>query len=162
MGEVPGTMTPPIAGFVSLLILSFVPSADLHNPGRLPFPQAFLEIPSLAQQIATDRAVAAISVAQSQLGRLLVDDSVVALDPRGFTKDEVLFGLGLGESSQMSLLFPDTVVFLADGYDSERLRMIADDAGLARRYAVVGTGLRVVTRKPLEDVLGIGEIVSSK
>jgi hypothetical protein len=162
MGEAPETTTPPIAGFVSLLVLSFVPSADLHNPGRLPLPRAFLEVPSLAQQIATDRAVAAVSAAQSQLGRLLVDDSVAALDPRGFTKDEILFGLDLDKPAHEIPSVPDAVVFLVQGYDSKRLSLIARNAGLAYRYVVHGTTLHVRTRNPLKEVPGLGEILSTE
>jgi len=86
--------TGPVAGFAALLALTFMPTPDVHDPGRLPLPKAFLDSPSLAQQAATDHAVATVSMARPMLGRLLVDNSVAAIAPNAFTRAEIPFPLG--------------------------------------------------------------------
>jgi hypothetical protein len=141
-----------IAGFAALLALSFVPGIGLHDPGRLPLPRAFWDPPAREQQAATDRAVAALSAARPMLGRLLVDNSVVALAPHGFAQGEVPFLQGNDTPPSEATNSPDTVVFFAEGYDARRLRAIADQAGLTRRYSMPGTQIELAARQRLEDV----------
>ncbi len=149
----------PLAGFAVLLALSCVPGPDMHDPGHLPIPGAFLAPPSSAQQAATDRAVAALSAARDQLGRLWVDNSVAAIDPGGFTQSEVPFRAP--EPTEPADQ-PDTVAFFADGYDAARLRAAADAAGLNRRYRVPGTSIRLAARQKLEDIPMLAGLVAAE
>jgi hypothetical protein len=151
-----------IAGFAALLALSFVPGIGMHDPGRLPLPQAFWGAPSAAQQQATDRAVASISAARPMLGRLLVGNSIAALAPHGFVEREVPFLQGNETTPATATAAPDTVVFFAEGYDAQRLRAIADAAGLVRRYIVPGTNVRIATRRRLEPIPALAGLVAAE
>jgi hypothetical protein len=151
--------TGPVAGFAALLALTFMPTPDVHDPGRLPLPKAFLDSPSLAQQAATDHAVATVSMARPMLGRLLVDNSVAAIAPNAFTRAEIPFPLGQ-DSLPGDQANPDTVAFFADGYDAARLRAIADTAGLAWRYTVPGTPLHLAARQKLDGVRQLGRLTA--
>jgi hypothetical protein len=157
-----GDPTSVIAGFALLLALSFFPAIGIHDPGRLPLPRAFWDPPSRAQQAATDGAVAAISAARPMLGRLLVDNSVAAIAPNGFTQSEVPFLQGDGTAPGEATTSPDTVIFFAEGYDARRLRAIADAAGLTRRYAIPGTQIHMAARQRLEDVPLLAGLVTAE
>jgi hypothetical protein len=154
--------TSVIVGFAALLALSFVPAIGIHDPGRLPLPQAFWDPPSRAQQAATDRAAAVISAARPTLGRLLVDNSIAALAPKGFAEKEVPFLQGNGTAPSEMTPSPDTVVFFAEGYDAGRLRAIADAAGLTRRYVVPGTQIHMAVRQRLEDIPSLADLVAAE
>jgi hypothetical protein len=151
-----------VAGFAALLALSFVPGIGIHDPGRLPLPQAFWDAPSRAEQAATDRAAAAVSAARPMLGRLLVDNSVAALAPNGFAQGEVPFLLGNGMAPGEATTSADTVVFFAEGYDAQRLRAIGDAAGLTRRYVMPGTQIHLAARVRLEDVPMLSGLVAAE
>jgi hypothetical protein len=151
-----------VAGFAALLALSFVPGIGVHDPGRLPLPQAFWDAPSRAQQAATDRAAAAVSAARPMLGRLLVDNSVAALAPNGFAQGEVPFLLGNGTAPNEATTSADTVAFFAEGYDAQRLRAIGDAAGLTRRYVMPGTQIHLAARVRLEDVPSLAGLVAAE
>jgi hypothetical protein len=151
-----------IFGFAMLLALSFLPGIGIHDPGRLPLPQAFWDPPSRAQQAATDRAVAAISAARPMLGRLLVDNSVAALAPHGFAQGEVPFLQGNETAPSEVTAFPDIVVFLVEGYDARRLRAIADAAGLTRRYSMPGTNVHLAVRQRLEEIPALADLVAAE
>jgi hypothetical protein len=155
-----GEPTSVIIGFAALLALSFIPGVGLHDPGRLPLPQAFWDPPSRGRQAATDGAVAAISAARPVLGRLLVGNSIAALAPNGFTQTEVPFLQGNQEAPSETIASPDTVVFFADGYDAGRLRAIADAAGLTKRYSMPGTQVRLASRQRLEEVPSLANLVA--
>ena len=157
-----GSPTSVIAGFATLLALSFLPGVGLHDPGQLPLPQAFWDPPSRTQQIATDRAAAALSAARPMLGRLLVDNSIAALAPNGFAKGEVPFLQGDGAAPNETTTSPDTVAFFAEGYDARRLRPIADAAGLTRRYAMPGTQIHLAARQRLEDIPLLAGLVAAE
>jgi hypothetical protein len=128
----------------------------------LPLPQAFWDPPSRAQQAATDRAVAAISAARPMLGRLLVDNSVAALAPHGFAQAEVPFLQGNQTAPGEVTALPDTVVFLAEGYDARRLRAIADTAGITRRYAMPGTKIHLAVRQGLDEIPALADLVAAE
>ena len=138
----------PIAGFAALIALSFVPSGPPYNPGRLSLPRAFLDSPSRAWQAATDHGIAMLSRARPLLGRLLVDNSVAALAPNGFTSAE-LPDLG-GGGTMVPPELPDTVAYFTTGFDAARLRATAAAAGLANRYHVPGTPLHLAARRRLD------------
>jgi len=154
--------TSVIFGFATLLALSFLPGIEVHDPGRLPLPQAFWDPPSLAQQAVTDRAVAAISAARPMLGRLLVDNSIAALAPNGFAREEVPFLQGNETAPSGATTAADTVIFFAEGYDARRLRAVADAAGLTNRYSVPGTQVRLAVRQRLEEVPSLGDLVAAE
>lgn len=156
---VAGNSSRVVGGFVALLMLSFFPGIGIHDPGRLPVPQAFFDPPSPAQQAATDRAVAAVSAARPMLGRVLVDNSVAALAPNGFAQNEVPFLHG--NETAPSAAAPDTVVFFAEGYDADRLRAIADTAGLTRHYAMPGTQIKLAARQRLEEIPAIANLITA-
>jgi len=147
-----------IAGFVALLAVSYVPAALIYNPGRLHFIQAVLGSPTLAQQSATERAVAAISAARPALGRLLADNSVVAIAPNDFTRAEMLDFTGVMPDEIARS--PDTVAFFADGYDAMRLRAVANSAKLLRRYTVPGTSISLASRRDLEQVPALAGLLA--
>jgi hypothetical protein len=151
-----------IVGFAALLALSFLPGIGMHDPGRLPLPQAFWHPPSRAQQAATDRAAAAISAARPMLGRLLVDNSIAALAPHGFAQSQVPFLQGDGTAPSEAALSADTVVFFAEGYDARRLRAIADAAGLTNRYSMPSTQIHLAARQRLEDIPSLAGLVAAE
>lgn len=157
-----GDPTPVVFGFAMLLALSFLPGIGIHDPGRLPLPQAFWDPPSRAQQAATDRAVAAISAARPMLGRLLVDNSVAALAPHGFAQGEVPFLQGNQTVPGEVTALTDTVVFFAEGYDARRLRAIADTAGLTRHYAIPGTKIHLAVRQGLDEIPALADLVAAE
>jgi len=157
-----GEPTSVIVGFATLLALSFLPGIGLHDPGQLPLPQAFWDPPSRARQVATDRAVTAISAARPMLGRLLVDNSIAALAPNGFVQAEVPFLQGNETAPSEATTSPDTVVFFAEGYDARRLRAIADAAGLTKRYAMPGTQVHLAARQRLEEIPSLADLVAAE
>jgi hypothetical protein len=162
-----GTASPRmvLAGYAVLVALSFVPGHDIHDPGRLPIPAAFLTpAPSLAWQAATERAVAAVSAARPLLGRLRVDNSVAALAPDAFCATEIDLtpGVGRGPDKVPPDAVPATVVFFGDGYDADRLRALADGAGLAWRYAIPGTPLHLAAARPLDAVPGLSPLLAAE
>jgi hypothetical protein len=139
----PGRATVP--AFAALLALTFVPSAQLHDPGRLDLPADFLAAPSRAQRQATDAAVAALVAAHGELGRLLVDQSVAALAPFAFAKAEIPMFANDGPA--------DTVIYMLRGYDGEALAARA--ATLPFHYAAPGTDLRVASDRKLDGIASL-------
>ncbi len=150
-----------IAAFAALLALSFFPAVGIHDPGQLPLPRAFWDPPSRAAQAATDRAAAALSAARPMLGRLLVDNSIAALVPNGFEQKEVPFLQGDGAAPSEAMSSPDTVAFFAHGYDAQRLRAMADAAGLTRRYFMPGTQIHLAARQRLEEIPSLAGLMAA-
>jgi hypothetical protein len=126
----------PAACLLAMTGLSLLPVGADYDPGRITLPEAFLNPPSAAQQMQTDRAVAAIAAARPVLGKLLVDRSVAALLPLAFARGEIA---GTAEGPA------DTVVFLADGFDAARL---GASPGLPVYGVVPGTAIRIMTDRP--------------
>jgi hypothetical protein len=154
----PSGLVRPLAGFAVLVGLSFLPGYDIHDPGRLPILAAFLPSSPWAQQADTERAVAAVSAARPMLGRLQVDNSVVALAPGGFGPTEFQATPGMG-TSRLAVI-PETVVFFADGYDAARLMAIADAVGLTWRYTIPGTPLHLAAHRDLADIPGLSGLIA--
>jgi hypothetical protein len=143
----------PLAGFAMVVLLSFVPGRDLHDPGRLPVIRAILQAsPSAAQQAEIEQAVAVLSRARPLLGRLMVDNSIVALRPDAFARTEIETTPGMGAYSAETA---DTVVFFADGYDGAHFRALAENNGLMNRYAIKGTPLHLASRFSLSGAPGL-------
>jgi len=86
------------------------------------------------------------------LASLLVDNSIAALAPNGFAREEVPFLQGNETAPSGATTAADTVIFFAEGYDARRLRAVADAAGLTNRYSVPGTQVRLAVRQRLEEV----------
>jgi hypothetical protein len=102
------------------------------------------------QQRSTDRAIAALSNARPLLGRLLVDNSVVAIAPDRFLPAE-LPDLG-GGGPLVPRDLPDTIAYFTDGFDAARLRATADAARLIYRYHVSGTSLHFAADRKLDQM----------
>lgn len=145
--QLPAAPMRPIASAAWMLgtvALSLLSVGGVFDPGRITLPEAFLHPPSAMQQALTDRAVAAIAAARPALGRLVVDTSVAALLPRAFPREDLaVWATGPN----------DTVVFLAEGYDSKRLSAVP---GLPVQEAVPGTAIRIMTDRPASTLREIG------
>jgi hypothetical protein len=147
----------PIAGFALLTALSFIPTQNVHNPGRMAFPESFLSLPSLAREAATDRALHTLAGA-AELGATLVDQSVAALVPELYLPDNSLsqsYWQHPSNSLSQSWQHPDTIIYFDQGYEASLARQRAATAGLDRVYAVPGTEIRVATNRRLDGVLGL-------
>jgi hypothetical protein len=128
-----------LTGFLALLAAASLPLSAAYNPGHLTLPEGFLRAPSRAQQATTDRAVAALAAARPALGRLAVDDSIAALAPLAFARQDL--------ASAVQDAPPDTVAMLDSGRDAPRLRAAAARAGLAMTYRIAGTRIWVLTNR---------------
>jgi hypothetical protein len=130
----------PGAALLALVALSWLPAGPPYDPGRIALPDAFLVQPSAVQQSATDDAITTLAAARNELGPFMVDNSVAAIVPSEFANDELL---------PWAKATPHTALFLAEGYDADKLRGLP---GLPGRYKVPGTTLRIATDRP-ESVL---------
>ena len=54
------------------------------------------------------------------------------------------------------------MAFFDKGYDAERLRVMADAAGLTKRYSMRGTQIHLAARQRLEDVLLLADLVTAE
>ena len=136
----------PILGFALLTAVSFVPSANQHNPAHIDLPAGFAALPSAARQAATDRALTQLGRAAG-LGRVAVDQSVLALTPEFYRSDEAL--------SLTSARDFDSVIYFARGLQSPLARETAAKSGIDRVYMVPGTEIRVATKRPLDGLSGL-------
>jgi hypothetical protein len=134
----------PALQVLALVGLTLLPLGSDFDPGKIPLPGAFLHAPSAEQQRQTDRAIAAVVAAGPALGHLVVDRSVAGLAPLSFARTEIA---GSEEAPA------NTVVFMEDGFDSQRLRALPD---LPVRYAVPGTMVRIMTDRPESILREIG------
>jgi hypothetical protein len=134
----------PALQVLGLVGVTLLPLGQDYDPGKIPLPGAFVHAPSAEQQRKTDGAIDAIVTARPVLGRLVVDRSVAGLAPLSFARTEVA---GSEEAPT------DTVVFLEDGFDSQRLRALPD---LPVHYAVPGTMVRIMTDRPESTLWEIG------
>jgi hypothetical protein len=144
-GAGPVWRMPEAARVLGMVALSLLPIGQSYDPGHIALPRAFLGGATAAQRAATDRAVAAIVAARPGLGRLVVDNSVAALRPFDFPRSEVA-----GWAPEPA----DTVVFMAQGFDAERLRAVA--RGLPVVYRVGGSGVWIATDRAADVLAGLG------
>jgi hypothetical protein len=79
-----------------------------------------------------------------QLGTTLVDQSVLVLVPELYRAKNFLSG--------KSPVDPDSIIFLAGGFEKAAARGMAAQAGLARECEVTGTPLRVVTNHSMRGL----------
>jgi hypothetical protein len=129
---------------MGLVGLTLLPIGQDYDPGKIPFPGAFLHAPSAEQQRQTDRAIETMVTAHPVLGQLVVDRSVAGLAPLSFARTEIA-----GSEDAPA----NTVVFLEDGFDSQRLRTLPN---LPVHYAVPGTMVRIMTDRPESTLREIG------
>lgn len=129
--------------FVAMIAASYAGVAYQANPGSIPLPSAFLSAPSIARQQATQQAAAAIARSRAALGTVLVDDSILALDPASFTLQETVWAPTTPQ--------PDTVIYFAEGYKSDVTRSVATTEGLNFYYRLRGTSIRLATDRLIES-----------
>lgn len=137
----PGTTRKPVAGpvlaFAAMVAASFTALPQQPNLGRIDVPQGFFSPPSLARQAMTNRAIAELSRSKALLAPVLVDDSVLALTPDGYTRDETIRDREDGH--------PNTVIYFVDGFEAAAARALAAAAGLDHHYQITGTSIRLAT-----------------
>jgi hypothetical protein len=143
-GPAPVETFKPAFQVLGLVGLTLLPFGQDYDPGKISLPGAFLRAPSVDQQHRTDQAIDAIVAARQVLGRLAVDRSVAGLAPLSFARTEIA---GWEEAPA------NTVVFLEDGFDSQRLRMLP---GMPTRFAVPGTTVRIMTDRPEATLREVG------
>jgi hypothetical protein len=136
----------PICGFALLTAASFAPSPSQNNPAHIQLPAGFVALPSAARQAATDQALAQLARAAT-LGRVAVDQSVLALTPEFYRSEEIL---ALTAARDF-----DSVIYFARGFQSPLARETAADAGLGHLYRVPGTEIRVATKHPIAGLSGL-------
>ena len=127
----------PYLGFSAMILVSFVALSVQHNPNHEPLWPALVTPPSLAAQIKIDRAIDAIAADDRRLGRLLASDSVVALKPDAFRRDETFLVPETGRQ--------DTVVYFAGDRNDRAALAIVAASRLRRTYVISGTPLRIAT-----------------
>jgi len=132
-----GNATVPVLAFAAMIAASFAAVPRQYNPGGLEFPASLVSPPSLARQSATERAIAELSRSKPMLGKIVVDDSVLALAPDAYEPGETLL-----EKTHEP---PDTAIYFDQGYGAAAVRAMAAAAGLPRYYRVPGTSIRVAT-----------------
>ncbi len=136
----------PLSGFALLTAATFIGSPLPHNPANVDLPAGFASPPSFSRQAATDRSLARLAV-MPELGRVLVDQSVLALVPELYRAGDMLSGDLPGD--------PDTIIYFASGFESGLARQVAVRAGLDRRYEVPGTQIRLATNRPIGGSSGL-------
>lgn len=134
----------PTIGMLALVALGLAPIGEIYNLTHIPLPKAFFSPPSVAQQATTDRTVAALAAHPPMLGRLLVDDSVAALEPFAFVRRDVaLFARAPA----------DTIAYFRDGMLAASLRGVAN---LPHHYEVPGTAIQIDTDRSASAILSAG------
>jgi hypothetical protein len=142
-----------VLAFATMVAGSFTAVTSQYDPGHLDLPESFVAPPSLVRQATSDRVIALLSQSTAELGAVLVDGSVLALAPDGFTDSETVSGARTRH--------PDTVIYFASGYEAEVARMIASDAGLGHYYLVPGTSIRLATDRSLEPASPLVALLTS-
>jgi hypothetical protein len=145
--------TPQLAAFAAMIAVSWIGVSHQYNPGRLDLVAAFLAPPSLAEQATTDRVVARLARSSRELGRLLVGTSIIALAPDTFSPGQTL------PAHRPAAV--DAVAYFVHGFDSRRLREIADSEALRFHYRVPGTQIRIAARHPIPAETPIGSLLES-
>ncbi|MBV9586522.1 MAG: hypothetical protein JO213_16740 [Alphaproteobacteria bacterium] len=131
-----------VLAFVAMIAGSFAARGYQANPGGIKLPAAFVSLPSAARQTATERAIGLLVQAKAKLGSVMVDGSVLALVPDGFSIKETFWENSAGS--------PDTVIYFVAGYESDKARMVAEQAGLRSHYRVPGTSIQLATDRALD------------
>ena len=133
------TATVPVLAFAAMIAGSFAAVPRQYNPGGLEYPASLVSPPSLTRESTTERAIAELSRAKPMLGRVIVDDSVLALAPDDYAPSETL----LAREHEP----PDTAIYFDQGYGAKTVRAMATAADLTREYRVPGTSIRLATNR---------------
>ena len=141
----------PVLAFAAMIAGSFAGVPRQYNPGGLEFPVSLVSPPSLARQGATERAIAELSRSKPMLGRVAVDDSVLALAPDDYEPSET----SLARTHEP----PDTAIYFEQGYGAQAVRAMAAAADLRRHYRVPGTSIRLVTNRAIEPPLPLAALL---
>ena len=139
---VQGKAAMPVLAFAAMIAGAFVAVPRQHNPGGLEFPASLVSPPSFSRQSATERAIAELTRAKPQLGRVVVDDSVLALAPDDYDPGET----SLARTREP----PDTAIYFDQGYGAQAVRAMAAAAHLVRYYRVPGTSIRLAADRPID------------
>lgn len=142
----------PLLGFSVMILASFTALSVQHNPSHVPLFAGFLDPPSFAEQARIERAMAAIADRGASLGRVVAGDSVAALRPETFRADETLWG---GPQSHA-----DTLLYFAGDRDAAAMASLAARFGLAGRFAVSGTPMRLVTDRTAATLGGLAPLLA--
>ncbi len=133
----------PLLGFGAMIAASFVALPSQHDPARIPLIAGFVDPPSLADQARVESAMAAVHRDHAALGRVLAGDSIAALRPQEFRRDETFWDGPPGQR--------DSLLYFAGDRDARAMGALAAASGLTRIFAVTGTPIRIVTdRRPGE------------
>ena len=134
----------PVLVFAAMIAGAFAAVSRQANPGGLEFPASLVSPPSLARQGATERAIAELSRSKPMLGKIVVDDSVLALAPDAYERSET----SLASTHEP----PDTAIYFSEGYGSATVRAMAAAADLTRIYRVPGTSIRLATDRSIDSL----------
>ena len=146
-GDEGSSILEPVCGFALLIAASFTTSQYLHNPTHIDLPVGFLSPPSLSRQAATEQALEGLA-GSKELGRTLVDQSVLALIPELYRAEDIL-------SSEEPHDEPDSIVYFAGGFENVLATEKAAQAGLKHIYGVSRTQLRIATNRPIDSIQGL-------
>jgi hypothetical protein len=143
----------PICGFALLTAASFVPSPYQGNPTHIDLPAGFVALPSAARQAATDQALKELGQ-MTELGRVVADESVIAVTPE-FYRDDQFLSPAAGRDV-------DSVIYFAHGFQGALARETAASAALGYVYGVRGTEVRVATKRPIDRPGGLTLLPASE
>jgi len=127
----------PYLGFSAMILASFTALSFQHNPNQEPLWPGLVAPPSLAVQAKMDGAIEAIAADDGRLGRLRASDSVVALRPAAFRRDETFLDPEAGRQN--------TVVYFAGDRSYRAGLAVTAASRLRRAYVISGTPLRIAT-----------------
>jgi hypothetical protein len=152
LGPQPIAARQVMMGFTLMLAASFTALSSQHNPAGMRFPDAFLSPPSAEERHAIDRAIAALVRAKPDLGRVLVDGSILAFAPAAFSWSEGVPGRPAEP--------PNTIIYFARGYEAATIVAIAEAAQLDKTYRVPGTPIVLLSDRSLTEVEALSSIIS--
>jgi len=133
-----------LVGFAVIVAASFVGVSRQANPSGAALIPSFTGMPSFAEQSAVERAIRVLRSARAELGRIMVEDGVVALAPDDYAESETTWP----DAPEP----PDTVLYFPEGYRAGIARHMIASAGLDRFYAIIGTPILVATDRPLASM----------
>ena len=149
--QAPAPLWQPLLGFGAMILASFTALSAQHNPGRIPLFAGFAAPPSFAEQARVERAVTAIHRDHAALGRVLAGDSVAALRPQEFRRDETFWDGPPGRR--------DTLLSYAGDRDAKAIDDLAAASGLTETYTVAGTPIRIVTDRHPADLPALAPLL---
>jgi hypothetical protein len=125
-----------------LSVVLFAFSGGMHD--RRPW-QSF-GMPDLGRIAATETALDAVIANRQQLEPMIVDDAVGALRPSGFHRSELRVLMDFSDADIQAL---QVMVFQPVPWLAARKAQIIAQADLVWHYRILGTSLRLYSRRPL-------------